>query len=169
MGKSLLLMLAAYGVLVAASYFYAFKKDTDKAKKSIAKGWKQFLNQLPLLIAVFLLVGIFDKFVPKSIVVNLIGKGKGFMSVLRASILGSIIMGPVSSAYPFGAVLLNKGATIAATAVFLDAWVMVGIITLPFEISVFGKKFAIIRNILAFVGAIIIGMVTGLLLVGSAF
>jgi len=169
LGKSLLLMLAAYGVLVAASYFYAFKNDSGKAKKSISKGWKQFLNQLPLLIAVFLLVGIFDKFVPKSVVINLIGKGKGFMSVLRASLLGSIIMGPVSSAYPFGAVLLKKGATIAATAVFLDTWVMVGIITLPFEISVFGKKFALLRNVFAFIGAIIIGIITGLLIVGSAF
>jgi uncharacterized membrane protein YraQ (UPF0718 family) len=169
LSNSFLVMLAAYGLLVAASYYYAFKQDKGKAKKSISKGWKQFLNQLPLLIAIFLLIGIFDKFVPKSIVVNFIGKGKGFASVLRASVLGSIIMGPVSSEYPFGAVLLQKGATIAATAVFLDAWVMVGVITLPFEISVFGKKFALLRNILAFVGAIIIGMITGLLIVGSAF
>ncbi len=169
MDKSLLLMLVAYGVLVVASYFYAFKKDENKAKKGILKGWKQFLNQIPLLVAIFLLVGIFDKFVPKSIVINLVGKGKGFMSVLRASILGSIIMGPASSAYPFGAVLLNKGATIAATAVFLDAWVMVGVVTFPFEVSVFGKKFAVIRNVLAFVGAIVVGIITGLLIAGSAF
>ena len=156
-----------YGIIVLISYIYAFRKDKSKGKKGLAKGWKQFLNQLPFLFSIFLLVGLFDVFVSKNAVVSVIGRGKGFVSILSAAFFGSIVGGPVSSVYPLGAVLLKKGATLAVAAVFMNAWIMVGFITMPFEISIFGKRFTLVRNALAVVGAIVIGMLTGLILTGS--
>ena len=61
---------------------------------------------------------------------------------------------------------MKKGATITAVAIFLNSWVMVGFVTMPYEISVFGKRFTVTRNILAFIGAIVIGLFTGLILEG---
>ncbi len=156
-----------YAVVVLVSYAYAFKKDKEKGKKGIEKGWKQFLKQLPFIFAIFLLIGLFDVFIPKSAVVSVIGRGKGFFSIINAALIGSVVGGPVSSVYPLGAVLLEKGTTVAVAAVFMNAWIMVGFITMPFEISVFGKKFVLVRNIFAVIGAIIIGMITGLILAGS--
>ncbi len=158
--------LVIYLIIVLISYLYAFRKDKVKGKKSVRQGWRQFLNRLPLLLAIFLLIGLFDVFIPKEAVVKFIGTGKGVLSVFGAALLGSVVMGPVSSAYPLGGVLLKKGATVTATAIFLNAWVMVGVVTFPFEVSVFGKKFAITRNILAFIGAIVVGILTGLILTG---
>ncbi len=163
---NLIVSLLVYVVIVLISYLYAFRKDKAKSKKSLAKGWSQFLNRLPLLFAIFLLIGLFDVFIPKDIVVKFIGTGRGILSIFSAAILGSVVMGPVSSAYPLGGVLLKKGATVTATAIFLNAWVMVGVVTFPFEVSVFGKKFAIVRNSLAFIGAIVVGILTGLILTG---
>jgi len=156
-----------YGIIVVVSYIYAVNKSKSDAKKAFRKGWLQLLKRLPLITAIFLLIGLFDVFIPKSIVVSVIGKGRGFLSILTSAIFGTIIAGPVSSAYPIGVLLLKKGATIAVTAVFLNAWVMVGFVTIPFEISVFGKRFTLTRNALAFLGTIIIGMLTGLILTGS--
>ena len=156
-----------YGIIVIVSYIYAINKSKSDAKKAFRKGWLQLLKGLPLIIAIFLLIGLFDAFVPKSIVVSVIGKGRGFLSILNSAIFGTIIAGPVSSAYPLGVLLLKKGATITVTVVFLNAWVMVGFVTIPFEISVFGKRFTLTRNVLAFLGTIIIGMLTGLILTGS--
>ncbi len=155
-----------YGIIVILCYIYAFKKSRSGATKAIKKGILRFLQQLPFLISVFLLIGLFDVFVPKNFVVSVVGKGKGLLSILSSALAGTIVAGPVSSAYPLGAFLLKKGATIAATAVFLNSWVMVGFVSIPYEISIFGKRFTLARNSLAFVGAIVIGMLTGMLLVG---
>lgn len=156
-----------YGIIVIISYTYAVKKSKSKAQVAFKKGGVQLLKQLPFIIAIFLLIGLFDAFVSKNIVVTIIGRGRGFLSILNSAIFGTIVGGPVSSVYPLGAVLLKKGATIAVTAVFMNSWIMVGFITMPFEISVFGKRFTLTRNILAFFGAIVIGMLTGLILTGS--
>jgi len=41
---------------------------------------------------------------------------------------------------------------------------MVGVLTLPIEFKYFGKKAAIMRNVLSFFGAIIVGLLIGLFL-----
>ncbi|WP_036225010.1 permease [Mesoaciditoga lauensis] len=156
--------VVVYGAIVVLSYIYAFKKDKKGGKKAVKKSGVQFLKQLPMLITIFLLIGLFDKFVPKSMVMQVVGKGKGFLSLISSAAFGTIVMGPVSSAYPLGGILLEKGATITAVAVFLNAWVMVGFVTLPYEISIFGKRFTLVRNTLAFIGALVIGILTGLIL-----
>ncbi len=153
-----------YGIIVVLSYIYAFKKNKNGGKKAAKKAGVQFLKQLPMLISIFLLVGLFDKFVPKEMVVQVVGSGKGILSIFSSAFLGTVVMGPVSSAYPLGAILLKKGATITAVAIFLNAWVMVGFVTIPYEVSIFGKRFTLTRNILAFIGAIIIGISTALVL-----
>jgi uncharacterized membrane protein YraQ (UPF0718 family) len=156
--------VVVYGAIVVLSYVYAFKKSKSDGKKAAKKSGIQFLKQLPMLIAIFLLIGLFDKFIPKSMVIQVVGKGKGILSVFSSAAFGTIVMGPVSSAYPLGGILLKKGATITAVAIFLNAWVMVGFVTIPYEISVFGKRFTFTRNVLAFGGAIVIGILTGLIL-----
>ncbi len=156
----------AYAIIVIISYVYAFKRDKSRAKKGLKKGWKQLLKQVSFIFSIFLLVGLFDVFIPKSTVVAIIGQSRGFLSIINAAVLGSIVGGPVSSVYPLGAILLKKGASLAVAAVFMNAWVMVGVISMPYEISIFGKKFVLVRNILAFIGAIIIGIITGLILTG---
>ncbi len=156
-----------YAIVVIVSYLYAFKKDSVKGKKGLQKGIRQFLKQLPFITSIFLLVGLFDVFIPRSAIVSVIGHGRGLLAILNAAIIGSVVGGPVSSVYPLGAILIKKGAPIAVAAVFMNAWVMVGIISMPFEISIFGKKFVIVRNLLAFIGAIIIGILTGLILTGG--
>jgi len=41
---------------------------------------------------------------------------------------------------------------------------MVGVLTLPLESKYFGWKVAVLRNVLSFIGAIIIGLIIGLFL-----
>jgi len=53
---------------------------------------------------------------------------------------------------------------LAATTAFILAWVTVGIVQLPAESMILGKRFAILRNILSFISAILIGLLTQLVL-----
>ena len=157
----------AYAIIVILSYIYAFKKDKKMSKKALKKGIMQIFNQIPFLISMFLMLSLFDVFVPKNVVAKFMGQANGLLSILYSSLFGTIAMGSIASAYPFAGVLLKKGAPVISVAVFLNTWVMVGLIMLPYEISVFGKKFAFFRNIFAFFGAIVIGVTVGLLLGGN--
>jgi uncharacterized membrane protein YraQ (UPF0718 family) len=157
----------AYAVIVILSYTYAFRKDKKIFKKALKKGTTQFFNQIFFLISMFLMISLFDVFVPKDIIAKFMGQSNGLLSILYSAFFGTIAMGSASSAYPLAGVLLKKGAPVVSVAVFLNTWVMVGLIMLPYEVSVFGKKFAFFRNTFAFFGAIAVGVAVGLLMGGS--
>ena len=124
-----------YLIIVIASYTYAFRKDKTKGKESLKKGWRQFLKQIPFILSIFLLIGLFDVFIPQSVVVSILGRGKGVLAIFNAAIIGSVVGGPVSSVYLLGAVLLKKGATVAVTAVFMNAWVIQCHLKFPFLVK----------------------------------
>ena len=56
--------------------------------------------------------------------------------------------------------MLKQGISLLAVTAFLVAWVTVGLVQLPAEAMLLGKKFAIIRNITSFVFAIIVAVIT---------
>ncbi len=168
-----------YVILVFMVYLYFYVRSSfakssateekEKIKTSLKNGLFMFLKRSPTLIAILTLVAMIDVFVPKETIVSLIGSSKGILSILLSTTIGSILMGPVATSYPLGMILLKKGASVSSVASFLFAWVMVGIVTLPFEISVFGKKFALVRNVASFLGAMILGLLMGLILTGKPF
>ena len=60
--------------------------------------------------------------------------------------------------------LLKQGASYSTVAVFMTTLMMVGVVTLPLEIKYFGKKVAILRNLLNLLAAIVIGILIGIIL-----
>jgi len=60
--------------------------------------------------------------------------------------------------FPFGGYLLKNGASYGAIAAFVFTAILIGVTTLPLEIKLLGKKFAIARNILTFVLAFLIAL-----------
>jgi len=84
--------------------------------------------------------------------------------VLIAAILGSITLIPAFIAFPLAAALLHNGAGYMQIAAFISTLMMVGIVTLPTEISFFGKKAAIVRNLSALVFSLIVALVIGVVL-----
>ncbi len=134
----------------------SFLKDHKKTIKALKKSWKVFENILPQFITViFLISGLMAILNPESIS-KIIGDNSGWFGVFLAMIIGSITLIPGFIAFPVSAELLRNGAGILQIAAFISTLMMVGIVTLPLEISYFGKKFAYIRNISAFVFSITI-------------
>ena len=68
---------------------------------------------------------------------------------------------PSLLSFPLAASLLDKGAQVASVAVFITTLTMIGIVTLPLEIKIMGKKFALLRNGISFIMAILIALVMG--------
>jgi uncharacterized membrane protein YraQ (UPF0718 family) len=122
-----------------------------------------FLNILPTLFTILILVSILLFFTPKEVLTKWLGKESGSMGMIIAAIIGSISLIPGFIAFPLGAILIKNGVSYSVIAVFITTLMMVGIVTLPLESKYFGWKAAVSRNILSFAGAIIIGLAVGVL------
>ncbi|MCM8782088.1 MAG: permease [Candidatus Omnitrophica bacterium] len=140
----------------------SFIADKNKALLGIKRGLKLFLQILPALLNVLILVSIFLFLLPKEVLIKWIGKDSGWLGIMIAAVLGSISLIPAFISYPLGAILLRSGATYTTVAVFLTTLMMVGVLTLPIEVRYFGIKVSILRNGLSFIGALVIGLLIGL-------
>ncbi len=131
----------------------------EKLKESIANASKAIGNSLPVLTGVILLIGLVNTFVPKSIYSTLFSNNI-FLDPVIGSGLGSILAGNPITSYVLGGELLLQGVSLIAVTAFIVSWVTVGLIQLPAEATLLGKKFAIARNILSFIFSIIVAIAT---------
>lgn len=138
---------------------YTFKRDIKNGKKAIKIGINSFISRFPDILGIFLLIGLLNQFIPKSIIFRYMGNGRGIFDHFIALFFGSIGAGPPATAYPLGQGLLMKGAAISVVGVFLAAWVKVGFISLGVEIKSFGKEFVIWRNIVAIISCLLMGLI----------
>jgi uncharacterized membrane protein YraQ (UPF0718 family) len=134
-----------------------------KIKESFTKTLKSFKQIIPMILGVILLVALFITAVPKSFY-NIVFTGNKIIDPLLGATLGSIAIGQPITSYIIGGELLNHGVSLIAVIAFILAWVSVGTIQLPAESMIFGKKFAIIRNLMSFFSALIIAILTTLTL-----
>lgn len=152
-----------YASIVGIAYAYVSKTRPGKASAAIKAGGKQLGSILPTFVAIFGLVGLFEVFIPPATIQEWMGAASGAKSLLVAALVGSVAAGPPPAAYPIAETLLKSGAWMAAVATFIVSWVLVGAASLPFEAKLFGWKFALLRNALSFVLAMLIGLGVGVL------
>ena len=138
--------------------------DQRKTFEGIKRGLKMFLALLPALLTVLVLVSVFLYLVPDKTIIKLLGAKSGTMGIAIAALVGAIALIPGFIAFPLAKILLVKGVSYTVVAVFITTLIMVGVLTLPVEFRYFGKKAAIMRNVLSLFGAIIVGLLIGLFL-----
>ncbi|MCK4552727.1 permease [Candidatus Pacearchaeota archaeon] len=132
-------------------------------KDAVAKSAKALWKSLPLILGTILLVSLISILIPKSFYTSVFSKNI-FLDSFIGSIIGSISAGTPITSYIFGGEMLTQGVSLLAVTAFLVAWVTVGIIQLPAEIAILGKKFALLRNITSFILSIVVAIITILIL-----
>jgi len=55
---------------------------------------------------------------------------------------------------------MKEGVSLFTVTAFIAAWVTVGVIQLPIEASILGKRFALTRNVLSYIFAILVTIAT---------
>ena len=131
----------------------------NKFTESIKKSGRMLWSVFPLILGTILLVSLIVTLIPKSFYL-LIFQGNKILDPLIGSFIGSISVGNPIISYILGGELLEQGISMIAVTAFIVAWVTVGVIQLPAESAILGKRFALIRNILAFIFSIIVALVT---------
>ncbi len=133
-----------------ASDIIIFKRQKEKYFV-FKKAWKTFENILPQFLAVLLLVGVLLAVLDAEAITKVIGAESGWLGVLFSAVVGAITLIPGFVAFPMAAMLLKGGAGYMQIGAFVSALMMVGVVTLPVEFKYFGRKLAVLRNLLAFV------------------
>lgn len=153
-----------YGI-TAVLVVVSLIKSRKKTKMAMKKAWKALERILPMFLGVIVLIGLVLAFLNTSTISSIIGGSSGWWGVALASAIGAITLIPGLIAFPTAALLIQGGAGYMQIGAFISSLMMVGVVTLPIEMKFFGKKTAIIRNVLAlsfsFFVAFVIGKVMG--------
>lgn len=122
---------------------------------NLRKTGKMLLRVFPNILAVVLLSGLIMEYVPMNRLSEFLGGGFITDGLVGAGI-GSISIGNPLVSYVLGGEMLDQGVSLMAVTALLVSWVTVGSIQLPAEIQTFGPRFALLRNGLSFLFALII-------------
>ena len=142
----------------------SFLLDRQKTILGFKKGFKMFRNIVIPFLNILILVSLLLFIIPPEMIVKYLGAGSGAIGFVIAAAVGSITLIPGFISYPIASGLLKQGASYATVAVFMTTLMMVGVVTLPLEIKYFGRRVAILRNLLNLFVAIIIGILIGIIL-----
>jgi len=126
---------------------------------SSKKSAKGIFNMLPVLLGVVLLIGLVNSLVPESYYHKLFG-GNYLINSIIGSGLGSVLAGNPINSYIIGFKLFDLEVGLVAITAFMVAWVTVGVVQLPAESILLGRKFALWRNLISFVFSIVVALLT---------
>lgn len=124
-------------------------------KDALEKTLNNFKQIFLIILGVMFLTGLTTVSIPKTFYTNILGEDN-FFGFLLSALLGSISSGNAITSYVLGGEFLDQGVSLFVVTIFILTWVTVGLIQLPAESLMLGRKFAIIRNIASFASAIII-------------
>jgi len=125
----------------------------DAFKRTI----RQFAGMLPTLSGVILLVGLFQGFVPGNLLLSLF-PGNAIQDTLLGTVAGSMLAGSPINSYVLGQTLLEIGVSLFGVTALMLSWVNIGLVQLPAEIAALGSRFAVRRNLAAFIMVMFVSM-----------
>jgi uncharacterized membrane protein YraQ (UPF0718 family) len=133
-----------------------------KLREAIRKAAKGLGQAIPMIIGILILISLFNTLVPVSSY-QILFRGSLFDPVVGA-LLGSVVAGNPVTSYIISGDLLKQGISLVTVTAFMIAWVTVGVVQLPAEIQFLGKKFALVRNLSAFILSLVVAFLTVILM-----
>jgi len=123
--------------------------------KSINISFESLIEMFIIVPPIFLLLGLFDVWVPRETMIRLMGEQSGLLGISLALLLGSFSAGPLYAAFPVAVVLMNKGSRFSNVLIFVGAWATTKIPMLLFEAGSMGWPFMLTRLAINIPGVII--------------
>ena len=149
------LWIILFGIFILGSLYLGFEPG-----KIIYANFKQFfLEMITFLPLMFLLIGLFDVWVPKERIERHIGHGSGLTGMFWVIVLAAVQPGPLYGAFPVAYILYKKGASIRNIFIYLGAFSCMGIPMYTFEIGFLGLKFWFLRFLFSLLVFVLIGFI----------
>jgi uncharacterized membrane protein YraQ (UPF0718 family) len=144
-----------FGSFIIGSLFLNYEPGV-KIYSNFSQFFLEMITFLPLM---FLLVGLFDVWVPKEKIEKHIGHESGLIGSLWVILLATLQAGPLYGAFPIAYILSKKGAGVRNIFIYLGAFSALKIPMLTFEIGFLGLKFTLLRTLFSLPVFIIIGII----------
>ena len=128
-------------------------------KKELKRAGIAVIGMMPMIVAILGLLGLMESFVSKEMLTSLF-TGDAVTDTLVGTLTGAVAVGNAMVSYILGGELLHQGISLYAVTAFVLAWVTLGVVQLPAEAEVFGLRFTVYRNLLAFVFTLLVAIIT---------
>jgi uncharacterized membrane protein YraQ (UPF0718 family) len=146
------------GILLLISLLF----DRSKTKKALLIAYKRFMVISPSFLFMLIFVSIILFLLPQEKIIQYLNAGHYTANIIIAALVGSVTIMPGFVAFPLAGILRNSGISYCIIASFTTTLMMVGTVTFPVEVTYFGKKVTLIRNLLSFIIAIIVALLIGI-------
>lgn len=154
--------MRGFSIFILCGLLVSFIADRRRTLSGLKRGGRMFLNVMPTLLTVMVLMAMGLYLIPAPLIARVLGEQGGALGFLLAASIGSIVLLPGFIAYPLCSTFMKQGASVSVIAVFVTTLMMVGVLTLPMESKFFGLKAALIRNGLSLLGALVVAILMGL-------
>jgi len=136
-----LVVIIIYFVFIIYSYLFKIPSGIAVGENLIS-----FLAyMIKILPCAFILIGLFEVWIPREKVERHLGHEGGFKGYIWAIILAGTMAGGLLVALPVSSVLYKKGARLSVIFTFVGASAIVRIPMTVFEASFLGIEFTVIR------------------------
>lgn len=139
-------------ILISYIFKFSFGKIVFKNFYTFSKSMISFIP------AVFILIGIFEVWVKKELIIKHMGEKSSYKGYLWAILLAGTAVGSLYMALPLSYSLQKKGARLSVIFTYIGAATVAKIPMTLYEASYLGIKFSIIRLAIAIPFLILSGM-----------
>lgn len=137
--------LAAYFILTVMSFIFGF----NPGELIFANFTQSFIEMITFVPFLFIIVGLFDVWVPKERIQKHIGEESGIKGIALMVLLAMLQAGPLYGAFPVAYLLYKKGASIRNIFIYLGAFSSMKIPMLGIEIGYLGIEFTLSRTLVS--------------------
>jgi len=138
-------LLAAYAVFVIVSLIVGFESG-----KKVGGNFLLFAREMIIILpAAFILIGLFEVWVPRSVIERHLGTGSGLKAHLWSIVLAGTAVGGLYVAFPVALALRHKGARLSVVFSYVGLAAICRVPMTLFEVSFLGPEFTAIRYLVS--------------------
>jgi uncharacterized membrane protein YraQ (UPF0718 family) len=157
--------VGAFIIVTLASFAFGFNPG-----KTVFTNFRVSLVEMITFVPfLFIIVGLFDVWVPKEQIQKHLGKDSGVKGMFLVVLLAMLQAGPMYGAFPIAYILWKKGTSVRNIFIYLGAFSSMKIPMLGIEIGYLGVEFTVIRTLISLPLFIAIGLLMGKYLEGKNF
>ena len=121
--------------------------DLKLTYKAFENTGNQLWSMLLIVPPIFILIGLFDVWVPRETIIKLMGENSGVRGMFLAFLLGAFSAGPTIASFPLAMIMVKKGAKFSNVMFFIMVWSSLKVPILFFQVTTIGLKLTIIINV----------------------
>ena len=153
--KKDLIIISIFIIFAGTSYYSGFKLGNR-----VTAGFESaFLEMIAFIPLMFILIGLFDVWVPRAIIERHVGKESGVFGIVWVILFAMLQVGPLYGAFPVAYMIWKKGASVRNIFIYLGAFTTLKIPMLSFEIGFLGLRFTLMRTLLTLPVFILIAVI----------